>query len=137
MKRIIMTLSKIVTTVAFVAVATFGVAQPIFAATGTGISNTNAQALCTGSGGTWNGTGCDNPDGSSVTGTIKNITNLLLFVLGAIAVVMVIVGGIRYATSAGDATAVKGAKDTIMYSIIGLVVAFAAYAIVNFVTSKL
>lgn len=64
---------------------------------------------------------------------IKSIVNLMLFILGAIAVIMIIIGGIRYATSNGDASAVKGAKDTILYSVIGLIVAILAYAIVNFV----
>lgn len=64
---------------------------------------------------------------------IKTIVNILLFLLGAIAVIMIIIGGIRYATSNGDAGSVKGAKDTILYAVIGLVVAILAYAIVNFV----
>ena len=66
---------------------------------------------------------------------LKTITNVLLFVLGAIAVIMIIVGGIRYATSNGDASSTKGAKDTILYAVVGLVVAILAYAIVNFVLS--
>ena len=64
---------------------------------------------------------------------IKDIVNILLFILGAIAVIMIIIGGIRYTTSNGDAGSIKGAKDTILYSVIGLVVAILAYAIVNFV----
>lgn len=68
---------------------------------------------------------------------IKNITNVLLFILGAIAVVMIIIGGIRYATSNGDSSQTKAAKDTIMYAVIGLVVAVVAYAIVRFVLEAL
>ncbi len=64
---------------------------------------------------------------------IKDVVNVLLFVLGAIAVIMIIIGGIRYTTSNGDASSIKGAKDTILYSVVGLVVAILAYAIVNFV----
>lgn len=64
---------------------------------------------------------------------ITNIVNILLFVLGAIAVIMIIIGGIRYATSNGDASSTKAAKDTILYAVIGLVVAILSYAIVNFV----
>lgn len=64
---------------------------------------------------------------------IKTVVNILLFVLGAIAVIMIIIGGIRYTTSNGDASSIKGAKDTILYAVIGLVVAILAYAIVNFV----
>lgn len=64
---------------------------------------------------------------------IKNITNVLLFVLGAIAVIVIIIGGIRYTTSNGDPQAIKGAKDTILYAVVGLVVAILAFAIVNWV----
>lgn len=59
--------------------------------------------------------------------------NVLLFVIGAICVIMLIYGGIRYTTSAGNAASVTAAKNTIMYAIIGLVIAFLAYAIVNWV----
>ncbi len=64
---------------------------------------------------------------------IKIITNVLLFIIGAIAVIMIIVGGIRYVTSNGDSSQTKAAKDTIMYAVIGVIVAILAYAIVNFV----
>lgn len=64
---------------------------------------------------------------------IKTVVNTLLYVLGTIAVIMIIVGGIRYATSGGDASGIKGGKDTILYAVIGLVVAMLAWAIVNFV----
>ncbi len=57
----------------------------------------------------------------------------MLFVLGAAAVIMIVIGGIRYTVSGGDSSAVKGAKDTILYAVIGVVVALLAYAIVNFV----
>lgn len=66
---------------------------------------------------------------------IKTVVNILLFVLGAIAVIMIIIGGVRYTTSNGDSGAIKSAKDTILYAVIGLVVAILAYAIVNFVLS--
>ena len=50
---------------------------------------------------------------------------------------MIILGGISYATSQGDPGKVKKGKDTILYGIIGLVVALLAYAIVNFVLGAL
>jgi hypothetical protein len=46
---------------------------------------------------------------------------------------MLIVGGIRYTMSAGNEKSVGAAKNTILYAIIGVVVAVLAYAIVNFV----
>lgn len=67
---------------------------------------------------------------------IKTIVNVMLFILGAIAVIMIIIGGIRYTTSNGDAGQVSSAKNTILYAVVGLVVAILAYAIVNFVISS-
>lgn len=68
---------------------------------------------------------------------IKNIVNILLYALGAVAVVMIVIGGIKYTTSNGDSSAVTSAKNTILYAVIGLVVALLAYAIVNFVITNL
>lgn len=64
---------------------------------------------------------------------LKTIVNILLFVLGAIAVIMIVIGGIRYTTSNGESSGITGAKNTILYAVVGLVIALLAYAIVNFV----
>jgi hypothetical protein len=61
------------------------------------------------------------------------IANTLIFLVGAISVIMLILGGLRYVISNGDQKNVTAAKDTILYAVIGLVVALASYAIVNFV----
>ncbi len=66
-------------------------------------------------------------------GLFQTITNVLLFLIGAIAVIMLIIGGIRYTVSGGDSTAITAAKNTILYAIIGIVVAILAYAAVNWV----
>jgi len=71
-------------------------------------------------------------------GSIFNtIVNILLFLIGAISVIMLIIGGIRYTISAGDSGNVTAAKNTIMYAIIGLIVAFLAFAVVNWVLGAL
>lgn len=67
------------------------------------------------------------------TGVITTITNTMLFLVGALSVIMIIIGGIRYTISAGNSSNVTAAKNTIMYAIVGLIVAFLAFAIVNFV----
>ena len=64
------------------------------------------------------------------------VTNVLLFLIGAISVIMLIIGGFRYVLSNGDSTQVTNAKNTILYSVIGIIVALLAYAIVNFVVSS-
>jgi len=75
-----------------------------------------------------NQTGCENQ-----TPIFQTITNVLLFIIGAVSVVMLIIGGIKYTVSQGDSAAVTSAKNTILYSIVGIVVAILAYAAVNFV----
>lgn len=67
------------------------------------------------------------------TGVFRVITNVLLFIIGAVSVIMLIIGGLRYTVSGGDSNAVTGAKNTILYAIVGIIVAILAYAIVNFV----
>jgi hypothetical protein len=69
-------------------------------------------------------------------GIFKTITNVLLFIIGAISVIMLIIGGIRYTVSNGDSAAVTSAKNTILYAVIGIVVAILAYALVNFVITS-
>lgn len=64
---------------------------------------------------------------------IQDITNVLLFIIGAVAVIMIIVGGIRYTISNGDSSQITAAKNTILYGVIGVIVALLAFAIVNFV----
>ena len=76
-------------------------------------------------------------DISGNNGIFRTVANILLFIVGAVAVIMLIIGGLRYVTSNGDQNAVTGAKNTIMYAIIGIVVAFLAFAAVNFVIDQL
>jgi len=70
-------------------------------------------------------------------GIFERVVNLLLFLVGAISVIMLIIGGIRYIVSAGDQNQVTGAKNTILYAVVGIVVAVIAYGIVNFVLEQL
>lgn len=69
-------------------------------------------------------------------GIFRTITNVLLFLIGAISVIMLIIGGIRYTISGGDSSQVTAAKNTILYAIVGIVVALLAFAIVNFVLEQ-
>jgi len=70
-------------------------------------------------------------------GAFKQVTNTILYIVGIIAVIMLIIGGIKYVISGGDSKKVTDAKNTILYAIIGLIIAFLSYAIVNFVISAL
>jgi len=69
------------------------------------------------------------------SGVFTRITNTVLFAVGIISVIMLIIGGLRYIVSGGDSKKVTDAKNTIMYAIIGLIIAILSYAIVNFVIS--
>ena len=74
---------------------------------------------------------------TDVNSVFKTITNIMFFIIGAVSVIMLIYGGIRYTTSGGNANSVTAAKNTIIYSIVGLVVAILAYSIVSFVVNSL
>ena len=65
------------------------------------------------------------------------IVNTLIYVTGAIAVIMMVIGGMRFTLSGGDASGTKSARETIIYAAVGLVVAMMSYAIVNFVLSRI
>lgn len=81
--------------------------------------------------------GSQNTASLDVKSIVLAVVNWLLFAVGVIAVIMLIWGGIKYATSAGDSNKVTSAKNTILYAVIGLVVAVLAFAIVNFITGTL
>lgn len=70
-------------------------------------------------------------------GVITSVTNVLLFLVGALSIIMLIIGGLRYVVSGGNSTAVTAAKNTILYAIVGLIIAFLAFAAINFVLSTL
>jgi hypothetical protein len=82
-----------------------------------------------------NSTICKNKD-QEIGPIITTVINVLLFIVGIISVIMIIVGGIMYTTSAGDSGTVTKAKNTIMFAVIGLIVAFLAFAIVNWVIDQ-
>lgn len=70
---------------------------------------------------------------TDVNGFVAIALNVVFGFIGVIAVVMIVLGGISYATSQGDPGKIQKGKNTILYGIIGLVVVLMAFAIVNFV----
>lgn len=84
--------------------------------------------------------GLTDADPGTVTGKlpdlIHNLINILLYIVGVAAVVMMIIGGIRYIVSGGDQQAVTNAKNTILYSIVGLVIAMLAFVAVQYVFNQ-
>lgn len=79
---------------------------------------------------------CEAKDNDQVNSLVQNIINILLMATGIIAVIMIIIGGIRYTLSNGDSSQISSAKNTVLYAVIGLVVSILAYAIVNFVVGR-
>ena len=70
---------------------------------------------------------------TDLTGIVKTVIDTMLFIVGVLAVIMIIFSGIRYITAHGDKGQVESAKNTLIFSIVGLVVAIVAYAVVGWV----
>ncbi len=73
---------------------------------------------------------------NNLMGTVNTIINVIIGIVGFVAVVMMIMGGISFITSQGDSAKVAKARNTILYGVVGLIVAILAFAIVNFVLSS-
>lgn len=76
------------------------------------------------------------PADERVNSAIRLVINLFSVVVGVISVIMIIIGGLKYITSGGDSGNITGAKNTILYAIIGLVVVALAQVVVKFVLQK-
>lgn len=130
-KKIISILLAIVASVGFIA-------TPVFASTSeevcakwkdelnmTGITDPNYESLC------------------GKTGTEEDAQNRVATILGTvflwagiIAVIVIVIGGVLYVTSQGDPQKTARAKNTILFAVIGLIVAISAFAIVQFILSR-
>lgn len=84
------------------------------------------------------GQDCNTPSATpaDANSLISKIINILSGFVGAVAVIMIMVGGFRYVTSAGSETGVAGAKKTITYALVGLVIVALAQIIVHFVINN-
>lgn len=68
--------------------------------------------------------------------TIRTIVSIVFGIAGALALLFIVIGGLRYILSAGNPEAASQAKNTILYALVGLIITMAAYGIVAFVISK-
>lgn len=90
------------------------------------------SSLQVGSGGT-----CADTEGDTeINSIIETVINIFSLVVGVVAVIMIIIGGLKYITSSGDSNNITSAKNTILYAIIGLVIVAMAQFIVRFVLGK-
>lgn len=119
--------SALVVVLSFVGVTGLSLATPMFAGT------VHAQALKEAQKGA-DSTG--KPSGS-VEGLAKSVINILSWIVGVASVIMIVIGGMKYVTSNGDSGGIASAKNTIIYAVVGLVIAIFAQAIVRFVIGKI
>jgi cytochrome bd-type quinol oxidase subunit 2 len=84
------------------------------------------------------GTDCENNDDAEgeINNILKLVINIFSLVVGVISVIMIIIGGLKYITSGGESSNITGAKNTILYAIIGLVIVALAQVIVRFVLGR-
>lgn len=114
--------------------AAIGVASSLFALTGAPVTHAFSLGMEDGANAA---KGIEQvSDLFGTAGIFNTVTSVLLFVIGAISVIMIIIGGLRYVTSGGDSSNVSAAKNTILYAIVGLIVALLSYALINFVLSS-
>lgn len=94
--------------------------------------------LCAGANLNVNDTSCADTSGApdQINNMIALVINIFSIVVGVVSVIMIIIGGLKYITSGGESGNVSGAKNTILYAIIGLVIVALAQVIVNFVLSR-
>ena len=123
----------------------------VFCLTFSGLFMLNAPAfaqadiqggLCTGSNLQFADSGssasCSTTDATKrINDIVHTVINLFSAIVGIVAVVMIIVGGLRYITSGGNDTSVTSAKNTLLYAIIGLVIVALAQIIVRFTLNKI
>lgn len=74
--------------------------------------------------------------GTDLNSILKLIINVFSAIVGFIAVIMIIYGGVKYITSGGESGNISGAKNTIVYAIVGLIIVALAQVLVHFVLSK-
>lgn len=124
----------------------FGVASIAAAAGTVVITAAPAYAACTGGPDSANplsaGADCGKANGTANNlfaegGVFQTVANTLIFLIGAVAVIFLIIGGLRYVISQGDSKNIETAKNTILYAIIGIVVAVISFALVSFVIGAL
>ena len=70
-------------------------------------------------------------------GILTTMASILAYLVGFAAIIVIIIAGIQYILSSGDSAKISKAKDTIIYAVIGLIVAVVAQGVVGLVLSRL
>jgi hypothetical protein len=102
------------------------------------VQATAKDEICNGVGAAAGGSGCASADGEpTVNSLVTSIVNILSWVVGVLAVIMLIFAGFQYVTSGGDSGKIGNAKNTMIYAIVGIAVVAFSQTIVKFVIQKL
>lgn len=121
----------------FTAMASLGLVMPALMPAAVHAETVDIRGnLCSGANLTVGGECDDGGSNEAINSLIATVINLISLVVGVIAVIMIIIGGAKYITSGGDSGNVTGAKNTILYAVIGLVIVALAQLIVNFVLNQ-
>jgi hypothetical protein len=127
-------IQKLTMAIASVGIALFAVAVPVVAHAQTpSISDGLNRGTCLST----TNSNCTTEDPNrTIDNIIKNVINIFSLIVGVVSVIMIIIGGLKYITSGGESGSVSGAKNTIMFAVIGLIVVALAQVIVKFVLKK-
>ncbi len=132
MKKLIQRLSVTLAAAALVAVT--GIAVVPLSANAAATNKKVCEGVNIVSGTT--GSDCSEDGTESFSALAKRIINIFSVVVGVVSVIMIIIGGFRYIVSNGDSNAVTGAKNSILYAVVGLVIVLFAQVIVRFVLTN-
>lgn len=125
-------MKKSIISIAIMTCAVFGISVLSTASLSGSVSAQVSKGIDTATTSEMKGKSIDGKDG-----LIKTVVNILLWAVGILSVIMIIFSGFRYITSSGDASKTKSAQSTLIYSVVGLIVAIMAWAIVNMVIKRL
>ena len=124
------TINSIAAFAAAVAFALFAIGVPAVSASSSTFADAKTS-VCEGIG------GCDPAtDEPTIDGTIATVIDILSLVVGVVAVIMIVVGGLKYVTSQGDSSGTASAKNTIIYALVGLVIVALAQVLVRLVVNR-
>ena len=119
-------------------VLALGLTMPVLALPGAAVAAGNCPSGDSSKGQVLQGVGetGNNCNDSGVTGVVHAVVNILSLVVGIAAVIMIVIAGFKYITSAGDTNKVANAKSTLIYALIGLVIAALAQFLVHYVLTQ-
>ena len=135
MKQITKIISRAFLTISILLAGLLFIAPTVSAATTSGQSASDAarNAVCEGV----NATGGDcNSGGTTISGAVQSVINILSWIIGVTAVIVIIIAGMRFITAGGNENSISSARNMILYAVIGLVIVTLAQVIVRFVITK-